>query len=227
MNIITRTLAGIVALAAGCATLTACEPVPGTVDIVGDSLTIQGILSNPDVEPDTDVYAGLGWRVDGGYEAPSPQEHLDANVVRQDCTAGDSDCDPNLSYPRPEVVVVALGTNDARPANGGWDLADVGRFDELVNRTVHDDACVAIVLPAYGDGIAASYAAEVDHARRDLVTVAGWRDGPTVVADWAEDIAAHPEWIEPDGIHLTGPDAYAGRWAVYDEAIADCRGLLQ
>lgn len=177
----------------------ACKPEPtaGSVNLTGDSVTVQAVLAGSGVEgepTDLDVYAGLGWRLDSagtdsdGTPRPTPQEHLTAQVN-------------NWDDPRPETLVTAFGINDSSPANGGWDWDDVARFAEHLD-TPHETSCVVVVLPGYGDGISAAHGAELDHARADLASLAGQREGPTVVVDWQTVVDEDPTVLDADGIHL-------------------------
>ena len=204
-----RSLAAALVLGLGL-TVLACkpQPLPGSVDVVGDSLTVQA--TNPyglgdDAPDDVKVIAGLGW------QAPNVQSRLVAEVVRG----------------RPETLVVALGTNDSNPHRGGWTSTDTANFRTLL-ATPHPDTCIVIVLPAYGPGIAGLLRIEMQQARASLRTLAGQRPR-TVVADWLPVIQARPELVAPDGVHLRNldsgvvdPVAAATRTALYWLGVANC-----
>lgn len=199
-------------LATGALALAACkpEPDPGTVDLVGDSITVQAILAgsgHPDEPGDLDTHSGLGWQADD----VTPWVHN------------------QVADARPETLIVALGVNDAAPRNGGWTWGDVADWVELLDAP-HPDACVAVILPAVGPGADPAHAAEVDRARTDITAMATDRDGPTVVADWAPVIEESPDLLDPDGIHLadgSGPygissEAAAARMGLYWDAADRC-----
>lgn len=216
----------LAALAAAAVALvaTACqpEPIPGTVDLTGDSITLQAMLagSGMDSEPaDLRTYAGLGWQVHDAYDAQSPQDWVHDEVYESE---------------RPEVLVEAFGVNDASPSNGGWQLDDVGRFIDLL-RTPHPDTCIVVVLPGYGDGISSAHAAEIRHARADLRDAQQWRDGPVVTVSWQKVIEADPSVMDGDGIHLAGdPDGPYGisvhaaeaRMGLYWQGVEQCQAAL-
>ncbi len=163
-------------------------PIPGTVELVGDSITFQafwyhGFLPTAPDQSKLDVFAWLGWQV------KDVQQHVTDQAAQR----------------KPETLIVALGTNDSADltawgGDNGWTQADVDRFRTLIN-TVHPDTKVAIVLPGYGTGIDAYHAAQEDLAKRDLTALAATRPH-TVVVSWQALIDADPSVMETDGIHL-------------------------
>jgi hypothetical protein len=194
---------------------------PGTVTVVGDSLTqTAAYLYGPGegAPPEVEMLAWQGWT------AADAQPDLEAAVA-----AG-----------RADTVVLALGTNDSSVAAGrdGWSAADVERFRQLL-ATPAPSACVVVVLPGYGAGIDPSHAAEMEKARTDLVGLADERRhlrasdpnvGATVVVDWQAELTAHPQLLNPDGIHLAqdpansliSADAAAARTGLYWRGVASC-----
>lgn len=192
------------------------EPQPGSVDVVGDSITVQALVAGTQAGPDDVVtHAGLGWTA--ADVAPWVDAQVDGG--------------------RPETLVIALGSNDAALRNGGWTWADVATWVDLVNAP-HEDACVAVLLPAVGDGADPAYAAQIDEARHGIVTVLQHHrtgDGPTVVEDWADWTTTTPGVLADDGLHLAPGDGPHGidpaaadtRLAATWSAAAACEGALQ
>jgi len=204
-------VAGLAATAIACipAPVTKPEPTPGSVDVAGDSLTIQAFyryglgLGAP---TDVNVIAYLGWEV-GDVQGP----------VAADVAAG-----------RPEFLVVALATNDANPVDGGgWTGADVDAFRNLFN-TPHPSACVVVVLPGWGAGVSSAWRTELVESRGGLSLLAAQRGGRTVTVDWLAVVQAHPEYLGPDGIHLrqegdvVDPQAANARAQLYWSGVAAC-----
>ncbi|HEX8804226.1 MAG TPA: hypothetical protein VF743_08530 [Acidimicrobiales bacterium] len=193
------------AVASGCTP----EPTPGSVDVAGDSLTIQAIFAHGygvDAPEDLQIIANIGWRA------------IDAQP----------DVSDHAAHGRPATLVVALGTNDSEPtSNGGWDGADVTAFRTLLN-TPHPSACVVVVLPGMTSAAPAAHRAELVEARQALVALANERPR-TVLVDWQAVVDAHPEYIGPDGIHLrwtdegpADPEAAAARTALYWSGVRAC-----
>jgi hypothetical protein len=197
---------GIVAAGALSTVGAACVPAPrpGTVDVAGDSLTIQAFFNGgfgAGAPEDLQVHADNGW------QAGDAQPKISANVARG----------------RPEILVVALATNDANPANGGWSGADVTRFRTLIN-TPHPDACVVVVTPGYGPTLGSAYKRELYEARVALRSLIAQRPR-TVEADWYVVVRDHPEYVRSDGIHLSGQPAWHARSALYWSGVARCQRL--
>lgn len=202
----------------------ACKPEPtaGSVNLTGDSVTVQALLAGSGAagEPtDLDVYAGLGWRLDSagtdsdGNPRPTPQEHLTAQVYDE-------------TDPRPQVLVTAFGINDSAPMHGGWDWDDVARFAEHLD-TPHPESCVVVVLPGYGDGTSAEHATELDRARADIASLADGREGPTVVVDWQTVVDEDPTVLDDDGIHLAKAETPEddGGYGISERAAEERLGL--
>lgn len=177
------------------------EPRPGSVDVAGDSLTIQAFYNGGFGEgapSDLDVIADNGWTVGNA------QRRVDANIL-----AG-----------RPSVLVVAFATNDAHPWHGGWTSSDVAAFRRMMSAP-HPSACVVLVLPGWGAGASIEHGYHMHQARSALSRLA--RERPrTVVVDWLPVLQAHPEYLRPDGIHLSGLAAWHARSALYWQGVAGC-----
>ncbi len=207
---------GALALAALSLVGLACkeEPVPGRVALGGDSLSFQ-----------SDYYAGIpaGWDVEGKVGIGWQAEHVQARAT-QDVE------DPAAS---PEVFVIALGQNDVATSVGrdGFTQEDRDQILELAS-TPHDNACVAFVKPWYQPPAGApvdpdqfvgigAYRAYIDGL------VASNPDRYRSV-DWRPLAEAHPEYVDPDGVHLTttveaGGGVFAYK-ALLEEAAAACQG---
>ena len=190
-------LAAVALLGAACVP----EPRPGSVDVAGDSLTIQAFYNGGFGEgapSDLDVIADNGWTV------AEAQRRVAANAA-----AG-----------RPSVLVVALATNDAHPWRGGWTSSDVTGFRRMMS-TPHPSACVVLVLPGWGAGASIEHGYHMNLARSSLRRLATERPR-TVVADWLAVVQAHPEYLRSDGIHLSGLAAWHARSALYWQGVAAC-----
>ncbi|MCU1369730.1 MAG: hypothetical protein JWO77_924 [Ilumatobacteraceae bacterium] len=191
--------------------LTGCAPTPkaGTIDVVGDSLAFQANWGRP-----TEFLAG------------SPKG---SNVVL--------DLKPGIGFPdvmaaqrkrvaaaRPAILVIALGTNDAGPVDGGWNSADDRELRALM-ALPSTTTCVVLVLPGHADKptVTATYRADLKAARAAMRTAAADRRAtgqPTVVADWGAVALAQPALTVDDGIHLAdGAPSTPDR--IVDEAAAD------
>lgn len=208
-----RGLASPLALVFGFLSLGACqpEPTPGTVDLVGDSISLQAMLAGGGLgaQPgDLETHVGLGWTA--------------ADVlpwVQHQVASG-----------RPETLVVALGVNDASLRNGGWTWGDIAVWVDLLDAP-HPEACVVVVLPAVGDGASPELHTEVAEARDSMTHIAERRAGPTVVTDWGIVVDADPAVLAGDGVHLAegdgpyGIDPYAAEAAtsLYWQGVEQCR----
>jgi hypothetical protein len=183
---------------------TTVPPDPVSIDVVGDSLTAQaheylgGWVNAP--SSDTQRIAEPGWDMDDA-EAPYA-----ASVAESP----------------PDVTVLALGPNDAAlPA--GWDLYDIVQWHGFLNDQVPDGSCLVLVLPRFGPAANATWSREVNEARGymvDLVSPGGqWPPPPidVVLVDWYLPPTVHPDYLMPDGIHLSGVDDNAPARARQDQ----------
>ena len=164
-------------------------PLPGTVEVVGDSITFQavwyhGFLPTAPASAGLDVHAWLGWKVQ------DVQSHVTEKAAQR----------------WPETLIIALGTNDSAVVAGGdgWTQADLQHFRTLIN-TVHPATKIALVLPGYGLGINPAHAAQQDLAKQALTALATERPH-TIVVSWQDKITADPSIMDPDGIHLKWED---------------------
>ena len=204
--------------------LVGCVPTPkaGTIDVVGDSLTFQTF-----------------WYRQALFAAGAPAH---ASVI--------VDARPGIGYPdvlaaerkraasgRPSILVIALGTNDAGPVDGGWAADDDQNLRTLMG-AASPKACEVLVLPGYSDkpAVPSTYRVDLDSARaamRKAASDRSKRGGPTVVADWGGAALAHPDLTGDDGIHLlaTAPatpdrrvnEAAANAWTkIMWTAVAKC-----
>ena len=175
------------------AALSGCVPAPkpGTIDIVGDSILFQTF-----------------WHRQSEFTAGSP---AGASIV--------SDARLGIGFPdmlapeakraasgRPATLVIALGTNDAGPVDGGWTSADDAELRALM-ASVSPTACVVLVLPGYADkpAVPSTYRADLTAGRKAMRQAAADRAAKgraTFVADWGAVALAHPELTGDDGIHL-------------------------
>lgn len=186
-------------------------PVPNGIDVgvVGDSLTYRaetgGGFSTPLPHRLTDdlTAAGYGSSVFGlvGF-------HTDVLDDLADWPA-----------PAPDIVVVALGTNDAHNTFVPVDRY-VTNLVTFLDRT--PAACTVLVTviqsPAWGlDVTAPAY----NQALRDLAATRP----ATVVVDWTSVAAAHPEYFIEDQIH-TNEAGQAAYRALMLDGVGQCAALL-
>jgi lysophospholipase L1-like esterase len=160
---------------------------PGTaaggrpVLVLGDSLTLGGVLEG---ELHTTL-VGDGWQPDVVADIGKGLDWgLDEVRSRESV---------------PPVVVVGLGTNPGTsPETFAFDVPAM--VQELTAR----GADIVVWWPPAAGGDA-QQAARAERA----VAVRSTAGGPLVVPDWPAALAAHPDWLSADGIHLT-PDGYHG-----------------
>jgi hypothetical protein len=113
---------------------------------------------------------------------------------------------------RPPVLAISLFTNDAPGA--------VDTLRSAVRETITRQAghgCVVwatIVRPAVGG---------VTYARANQALAELAAENPSVMklVPWAQQVAAHPEWLASDGVHAT-PAGYSARAQMYAEAARSC-----
>lgn len=184
-----------------------CEKQAPTADpawayqVSGDSVTFQAFYYGGDRHGanDTDL-VGIGW------EAEHAQAQLNENVY----TKGHS----------PGRFVMAFGQNYAdayTEADRNEVMALMFTPCSAADQCGGVRACVVVVLPyraGPGDPEIAAYRKHV----MELATARRNGGSPTVVVDWAPIAKAHPEYLHPDGVHLSSRDADGdGRW---DAAVA-------
>lgn len=192
---------GMVAAVSSVVPQLACQPAPVTIDWIGDSNTV--LMEG----------AGPGWRAG----APAGSDL----VVDAKAGAVLSTFQPALAARvaggRPEILVVAVGTNNARL---GWGPADEADFVELLS-TPLPSACVVVVLGGYGPTLEPATGAAIDAAKVRMRHLAQARPG-TVVVDWGPVAEAHPEYLAPDGIHLASAAAVDAVADVAWDGVARC-----
>lgn len=158
--------------------MSACkqEPVPDLVAVTGDSVTLQSLLYAENSHGwDTAEKVGLGWR------AEHAQPRVDADVRGEETS--------------PEILAIVFGHNYSQ----GFGNAEAAEVTDMVNAP-HEDACVVIVLPHY-EGSSTTHAQAIEDYRGWMSALGNVRDR-TVVVDWRPIVQAHPEYLEPDGVHL-------------------------
>lgn len=163
----------------------------GTIDIIGDSLTVQATWNR------TDEFAAQG----------QPEGADVVTVAVAGSRFGDhrpGEHDRVWQQDRPSVLVVALGTNDANALADGWTDADEVAFRELLD-TPSPAACVVVVLPGVGEQAGPVQQVEFQRARAAMRSIADERRR-TVIADWGAVLAEHPEYLYSDGVHLALAD---------------------
>lgn len=174
------------------------------VYVVGDSITWQANYSG--------AYAGTGWDVDAVIGVS--MSHMRAGIeARRD--AG------TLSR-----LVIALGTNDSRPSNGGWTNDDANLWSSVIGN-LHTNTQVVLVLPWLTESADAAHRVEVNEARAYMQTVADALPNVTTT-DW-QPHTVEANVMSPDGIHLLPtPEAIAAGKAVpvTAEANAAHRGVI-
>jgi hypothetical protein len=191
--------------------ITACAPTPkaGTIDVVGDSLAFQA-----------------NWGRNREFTAGAP---AGADLFL--------DFTPGIGFPdvmaaqrkrvaaaRPATLVIALGTNDAGPLDGGWTSTDDKELRDLM-ALPSTKACVVLVLPGHADkpAVTSTYRADLAEARAAMRKAAADRKAkgqPTVVADWGAVALARPDLTVADGIHLAD-DAPSTPARIVNEDAAD------
>lgn len=102
--------------------------------------------------------------------------------------------------PRPEVAIIALGTNDTRVGgDGGWTQDDANELNHLLSLVI-DVPCIVLVNIGYGPGAPADFKLEVPKANSTINALASTR---IKVVNWRGWSAWDPTWFQADGIHLT------------------------
>jgi hypothetical protein len=176
-----------------------------SVVVLGDSVTEQafGYLGGPTgaAPPRLRRWSGVGWTLADAVAA--------AGVAP-------------LASNGTDVVVIALGPNDAAAPDDGWNARDVTRWRGLL-ATVAPATCVVVVLPGWGPTIDdTTWCDSMLAMRRDvrrLIAERARTGSPTIEVDWLRVVIAHPEYLAPDGIHLASRTAAEARQTLYWQAI--------
>ena len=171
-----------------------------TVAVLGDSLTY---ISRDELRADLAQYslriaAWLGEGFDGG---PFSDTFGDERLML--------DLAPKFATDAPDVLVLALGTNDAW--NPSRSLPDALAVMQRIVSTFPDSCLVGVTIPQ--DLTIPDY----DNQRGRAINSAmrGWAD---VVADWRPT----PQMLAPDGVHPTGAGIPA-RAKLVGDAVRRCR----
>lgn len=190
-----------VAVAVLALTAASCEKQPPTTDpawawqVAGDSITLQTIVYGGDMHgAQTENLVGNGW------QAKDAQPQLTNNVY----TPGHS----------PAIFAMAFGWNYAAAPDAVFGEAEANQLFEMAF-SPEASACVVIVLPGgrpdreitqVRTGLTALHQARLDQGLR------------SALVDWQPTVNQHPEYIVPDGLHLSNVDVdQDGRW---DSAVA-------
>jgi lysophospholipase L1-like esterase len=216
----TRLGARVVLLSLLLVGLTACQFCPPSWTIPAESNGLEvGVVGD-----------SLTWRAEtgGGFVRPTPHYLTDELVGAGDDASVfgfvgfNTDALDDLTdwpSPGPDIVVVALGTNDAHNR-----FVPVDRY--TTNLTTFLDrtpsACSVLVTviesPAWGlDVTAPAY----NQSLRDLAATRP----ATVVVDWTSVAAAHPEYFVEDQIH-TNEAGQAAYRALMLDGVAQCAAIL-
>jgi lysophospholipase L1-like esterase len=165
---------------------TTYEPVTGRVVIVGDSLTV-GAQDNLDKLAHKHGFT-LDLSAQNGRQIPAGVSEL-----------------KRLSAPSADLVVVALGTNDANQPD-----FDAKTADALIDQALATTGSTVPVLwvNVYRDqGTPAGDQATLFNRRLEAATT---RHPNLTVLDWRSFVAGSPDIVSDDRIHLT-TDGYIAR----------------
>lgn len=170
----------LVLVASSCQLIVKANPVHGRTAMTGDSIGLQAMLygssGTPAAQWDTAEKIGLGWK------ASNAQPRVTADV------AGDTTS--------PETLVVEFGHNYGY----GFTQADKQSVLSMLFSPA-DSACVVAVLPVAGANLSQTHRDAIAQYRELVSQVALVRSN-TVLVDWGEIVAEHPEYVDEDGVHL-------------------------
>lgn len=190
-----------VGLASGCA------PVPGRVAVTGDSTMFQALYYSTSTVDD-------GWdhgQLDTANDPATPNDDMvqlgaEAEDLHPDVQRAVDD--PNRS---PEVLVVAVGHNDAATGGtgvggqprDGWTDTDALQVLSLLAAPEDGVTCTVAVLPGYR-GSDPVHAAGIAAMRTFVAESVALNPDSMVAVDWQPVIDTHPEYLASDGVHLSG-----------------------
>lgn len=187
-----RIIAAIIAVFA-VAALIACDgvkkqpPVPGRVAASGDSVLLQAMYYGNGSQ--------YGWDDAGKIGKGWEPKHAHPRVQR----------DVQGTTTSPAVLGIAFGQNFG-DVYGQAERNQLFAFVYLP----HPDTCDVLVLPHYA-GTNPVHALNLEAVRADLLTFDQQRPN-TVSVDWRPIALLHPEYLDPDGVHLNpnsdGPRAF-------------------
>lgn len=221
-------------------------PIPGTVGLIGDSITLNSLNSSGSIFEPT-------------YFGDKPANLQLSYWMGWTHTQSQADVTQWAANRTPEILIDAYGFNDARPAypispfwvGDGFSDVDRGNVLNTLN-TVHARSCKVLILPAWGSGLGVvppdndpsddaavlgweqAYIQELQKVRAFYSELATQRDD-IVLVDWKPVIDAHPEYMDPDGIHLAhkadGGEGWLtaaaeARQLMYWDGVAQCQELL-
>lgn len=163
-----------------------------------------------------------GAQTGGGLDSSDPDRFLDealnsagyrASVSKMiGASTGDLVMAKPLPSPAPDVVVVALGTNDMH--DGAVPVATaVGNIEAYLDEAGAVCSVVVTIVdePSWGLDVTAPL------FNAALVGLAESRPG-VLVADWAAVVDGHPEFLGSDGVHHTVEGQAAYRALIVDAA---------
>jgi hypothetical protein len=205
-------------------------PIPGSVGVVGDSVSYNSFNSTgspyePTIYGDAPPDRLLDYWL--GYKVPDSQPAVEQWTAQR----------------RPQILVIADGINDARPnGNGasgdGYTQTDRNHVVKMIS-TVHTSACIVLVKPGWGSGLGTTtfgqtYITQLQLVR-DYYDQLDAERVNVIVVDWLTIATEHPEYMDPDGIHLaqkadgsSGWDiaAATARQVMYWDGVNACQALL-
>jgi hypothetical protein len=121
----------------------------------------------------------------------------------------------------PKVLTLALSGNDSSMGSGGWTDSDEAEWTWALNNA-DPSTCIVIIGPAFGEAVEAVLPGTIEQARLAQAWLAGITRPNTFVLDWWAVMDQHPEWWLSDGVHLTGGDSLAARYAFMQTGWAQC-----
>lgn len=124
------------------------------------------------------------------------------------------------------LVINDFAINNAKPPSqggDGWTQNDANEYFALMWT---GPFCVVVGAVTYTPGLAADWAAEIDEANQALAALVTARRNagyPTVLeTTWRAAVAAHPEYIVADHLHLASAAAADEYAAAIDRGLAQC-----
>lgn len=207
-----------------------CAPVPGRVVVTGDSTMFQALYYSTSTVDD-------GWdhgQFDAGNDPNTPDDDLvqigaEAEDLHPDVQRAVDD--PNRS---PEVLVVAVGHNDVAvggtgvsgQSRDGWTDQDALQVLSLLAAPEDGSTCTVAVLPGYL-GADPVHAANIAAMRTFVAESVALNPGSMAAVDWQTVIDVHPEYLAPDGIHLSGAAEASNAFIeLVDSGVNECFDVL-
>lgn len=190
-------------------------------------VTAAALIGAAAVGTGCDMYTGASIMAQG--EAVGADYH-DAYVVHRSGQTASS-VQPEVSEAAANGQITRLVINDfainnaALPSEGGdgWTQSDVNEYFALMWT---GPFCVVVGAVTYTPGLDPAWAAEIDEANQALAALVDERNSagyPTVLeTTWRDAVAAHPEYIVDDHLHLATPEAADEYAAAIDRGLAQC-----